>query len=98
MDRKHQFFAHAMKANLTGEQCRVLFYLLSYEYDGVIGIKQNVIAEELAMPESNVSRSIKALKDAGLIAKTTGKGFDGRPIFHIDKAFCLPPVDSKALT
>src|SRR5262249_25739265 len=94
MDRKHEFFDHAVKANLTGEQARVLFRLLASEYDGVMGIKQNQIAEELGMPESNVSRSIKALTAAGLISKQVTQGFDGRPVFQIDKAFCYPPAVS----
>ncbi len=62
-------------------------HLLALEFDGVIGIKQNVIAEELGMTESNVSRSIKALTEAGLISKQVSKGFDGSPLFHIEKAF-----------
>ena len=37
-----------MKANLTGEQCRVLLYLLSREE----------VAEDGDMPESNVSRGL----------------------------------------
>lgn len=95
MDRKHEFFAHAVNANLTGEQARVLFRLLACEYDGVMGIRQNTIAEELDMPESNVSRSIKALTEAGLISKQIEEGYKGVPIFHIEKAFCYGPVDKK---
>lgn len=97
MDRKNEFFSHAAKANLTGEQCRVLLCLLAYEMDGVMGPKQKEIAEELGMPEPNVSRSIKALIDAGLISRTITGGFDGRPVFQIDKAFSYGPVDSKFL-
>jgi DNA-binding MarR family transcriptional regulator len=88
MERKHEFFAHAVKANLTGEQSRVLMCLLASEYDGVMGVKQNAIAQELDLTESNVSRSIKALTEAGLISKKVTKGYDGRPVFHIEKAFC----------
>lgn len=87
MERKHGFFAHAVKANLTGEQARVLFRLLASEYDGVIGLRQKDIAEELGMTESNVSRSIKALSEAGLISKQIGKGHKDIPIFHIEKPF-----------
>jgi len=97
MDRKHEFFAHAVKANLTGEQARVLFRLLSCEYDGVMGIKQNEIAQDLGLTESNVSRAIKALTEAGLISKKVMKGFDGRPVFEIDKAFSYGSVDAKYL-
>jgi len=87
MERRHEFFAAAVKADLTGEQLRVLVRLLACEYDGVMGIKQNEIAEELGMTESNVSRAIKALTDAGLISKKVTKGFDGRPVFEVEKAF-----------
>jgi DNA-binding MarR family transcriptional regulator len=94
VDRKHEFFAHAVNANLTGEQARVLFRLLACEYDGVMGIRQNTIAEELGLTESNVSRSIKALIDAGLI-KRVEDGRQGIPVFQIEKAFCYGPVDKK---
>jgi len=97
MDHKHEFFAHAVKSNLTGEQARVLMRLLACEYDGVMGVKQNQIADELGLTESNVSRAIKALTDSGLISKRVTKGFDGRPVFHIDKAFCYGPVAAKHL-
>lgn len=95
MDRKHEFFAHAVKADLTGEQARVLFSLLSREYDGVMGVKQNEIAQELDMPESNVSRSIKALTEAGLISKRVTEGYKGVPVFHIAEEFSYGPVDPK---
>lgn len=87
MERKQDFFAHAVKANLTGEQARVLFRLLACEYDGVMGIRQNTISEELGLTESNVSRSIKALSEAGLISKEIGKGHKEIPIFHIEQPF-----------
>lgn len=86
-DGRHFFFEHVVKSNLTGEQLRVLMCMLTAEYDGVIGIKQNEIAEMLGLAESNVSRSIKALTDAGLLSKKKEKGFDGRPIWHIDPVF-----------
>jgi predicted transcriptional regulator len=87
MQRKHDFFLLAAKANLTGEQAGVLMRLLASEHDGLMEIKQNQIAEELGMPESNVSRSIKALIDIGLIRKEVVKMFDGRPVFQINKRF-----------
>lgn len=84
MDEKHLFFARATDSKLTGEQARVLFRMLASEYDGVIGIRQTDIAAELGMPESNVSRSIKALMEAELISKTVSRGHDGEtPIFRI---------------
>lgn len=61
--------------------------MLTTEADGVIGIKQNEIAEMLNIAESHVSRSIKALIAAGLLSKKIEKGFDGRPIWHIDPIF-----------
>lgn len=87
MERKHKFFAHAVEANLTGEQARVLLCLLSHEYDGDIWLKQNDIADTLGMTESNVSRSIKALKEAGLINKQDAAGRDGKPVFQIEKRY-----------
>ena len=74
MERKREFFAHATRANLTGEQARVLLCLLSQEADGDISLRQNEVAEILGMTESNVSRSIKALKEAGLLNKKMRQG------------------------
>lgn len=87
MNGKQFFFKHVVKSNLTGEQLRVLMCMLSTEADGVMGIKQRDIAEMLDIAESNVSRSIKALTEAGLLSKKVEKGYDGRPIWHIDSSF-----------
>lgn len=87
MDRKREFFSHATKSKLTGEQCRVLLCLLSQESDGDISLRQNEVAEILGLTESNVSRSIKALKEAGLLSKRDADGYDGKPVLMIDKAF-----------
>lgn len=84
MEGKHQFFEHVVKSNLTGEQLRVLMCMLTAEYDGVVGIKQNEIAEMLGLAESNVSRSIKALIEVGLFSKKVEKGFDGRPVWQVN--------------
>lgn len=84
---KHFFFEHVAKSKLTGEQLRVLIAMLTQEYDGVIGIKQREIAEMLGLAEPNVSRSIKALIEAGLLSKKVTKGFDGRPVWEIDSKF-----------
>ena len=84
---KHFFFEHVVKSKLSGEQLRVLVCMLTQEYDGIIGIKQREIAEMLEMAEPNVSRSIKALIEAGLLSKKVSKGFDGRPVWEIDKQF-----------
>jgi predicted transcriptional regulator len=61
--------------------------MLTAEYDGFIGIRQIEIAEMLDIAESNVSRSIKALIEAGLFSKREGKGFDGRPIWQVNPVF-----------
>ena len=87
MIAKKYFFKHVVESKLTGEQLRVLMCMLSSEADGVIGIKQNEIAEMLNIAEPNVSRSIKALTESGLLSKKVEKGFDGRPIWHIDPMF-----------
>ncbi|MBX9723276.1 MAG: MarR family transcriptional regulator [Candidatus Obscuribacterales bacterium] len=87
MERKREFFTHATKAKLTGEQCRVLLCLLSRESDGEIWMKQNEVAEILGLAESNVSRAIKALKDAGLLRKREPEGYDGKAVLMIDKPF-----------
>ena len=87
MIAKKYFFRHVIDSKLTGEQLRVLVCMLTTEADGVIGIKQNEIAEMLGIAESNVSRSIKALTEAGLLSKKVTKGFDGRPVWHIDPVF-----------
>jgi len=87
MERKHEFFKHAVKANLTGEQARVLLCLLSEEHDGDIWLKQNEVAEQLGIREQNVSRAIRALKEAGLINKRDVQGYDDKPVLMVDKAF-----------
>jgi len=97
MERSQEFFAHAAKANLSGEQCRVLLCLLSKESDRDISLRQNQVAEMLGMTESNVSRAIKALKDAGLLSVKDAEGRDGKPVLMIDKAFDYGAVDSKYL-
>ena len=68
MDKSREFFAHAAKANLTGEQCRVLFCLLSEERDCDISLRQNQVAEMLGMTESNVSRAIFDTKSIPMIS------------------------------
>ena len=93
MNAKHFFFQHVIKSNLTGEQLRVLICMLTTEYDGVIGIKQREIGEMLGMSESNVSRSIKALTEAGLFSKKEKKASDGRPIWTIDPIFEKQALD-----
>lgn len=97
MQDHQKFFAHAARANLTGEQCRVLLCLLSTESDREISLRQNQVAEILGMTESNVSRAVRALKEAGLLSKKDADGYDGKPVLMIDKSFDYGPVDSKYL-
>lgn len=85
MERRHEFFRQAVVADLTGEQYRVLLRLLSNEVDGEIVVKQNELADDLDMTESNVSRSIKALIEAGLVTKYPGRFPDSLPVFRIEK-------------
>lgn len=87
MNPRQYFFQQVVDSALTGEQLRVLMCMLSAEVDGVIGIKQKEIAEMLNIAESNVSRSIKALAEAGLLSKKVTTGFDGRSVWHIDPIF-----------
>lgn len=87
MDGKHFFFQHVAKANLTGEQLRVLMCMLSREYDGVIGMWQKEIAEMLGLAEPNVSRSIKALIEAGVLSEKVTRGREDVPIWRINPAF-----------
>lgn len=74
-------------SNFTGEQLQVLTCMLTTEMDGVIGIKQKEIAKMLNIAESNVSRSIKALTEAGLLSKKVERGYNGLPLWHRDNDF-----------
>jgi DNA-binding MarR family transcriptional regulator len=95
MERPREFFAHVTKSNLTGEQLRVLCCLLSREADCEIALRQNEVAEILGMTESNVSRAIKTLKEAGVLRKKDSEGYDGKPVLMIDKVWDFSPVKSK---
>jgi DNA-binding transcriptional ArsR family regulator len=56
--------------DLTGEQSRVLFYLLSeLDFDNYLRISQAEIARELGMNQPHVSRAIKRLLDLDIISK-----------------------------
>jgi DNA-binding MarR family transcriptional regulator len=87
MIAKKHFFHHVATSKLTGEQLRVLMCLLSYESDGAIGIWQKEIAEMLNIAESNVSRSIKALIQAGVLSEKVSPGNKGIPIFNLNPVF-----------
>lgn len=87
MIAKRHFFRHVAKSNLTGEQLRVLMCLLSREADGDIGMWQKEIAETLRLAESNVSRSIKALIQAGVLSEKVTTGYKDIPIFKLNPIF-----------
>lgn len=87
MIAKKHFFRHVATSNLTGEQLRVLMCLLSREADGVIGIWQKEIAEMLGIAEPNVSRSIKALMQAGILIGKVTPGHKDIPIFRLNPVF-----------
>lgn len=54
--------------NLTGEQLKVLLTLLAdLDYENYIQITQLDIAEKLEMKKTNVSRSVKALIELGVV-------------------------------
>ena len=64
-------------SDLTGEQCKVLFYLFNkLDFDNYIPVKQKDIVDELKINKQQVSRSVKALKDNDIIYEATDyKGF-----------------------
>lgn len=95
MEKRREFFEYVTKANLTGEQLRVLCCLLSKEADSEISMRQNQVAEILGMTESNVSRAIRALKDAGILRKKDSDGSDGKPVLMLDRSFDFGPIDAK---
>lgn len=95
MEKRREFFAHVTAANLSGEQLRVLCCLLAHEADCDISIRQNQVAATLGMTESNVSRAIKVLKEAGVLSKKDAEGYDGKPVLKIDKAFDFSPVPDR---
>ena len=87
MIAKKHFFRHVATSNLTGEQLRVLMCLLSREADGDIGMWQKEIAEMLDLAEPNVSRSIKALINAGILSEKVTSGYKDIPIFKLNPIF-----------
>lgn len=87
MIAKRHFFRHVAASNLTGEQLRVLVCLLSREADGDIGMWQKEIAEMLGIAEPNVSRSIKALINAGILSEKVTTGYKDIPIFKLNPIF-----------
>lgn len=63
-------FQEIAKMDLTGEQFKVLFYLMSRtDFENYLNITQSEIAKELGMKQSQISRSFKALVEKNLIKK-----------------------------
>jgi DNA-binding MarR family transcriptional regulator len=87
MIAKKHFFRHVATSKLTGEQLRVLMCMLSRESDGDIGMWQKEIAEMLGIAEPNVSRSIKALIQAGVLSEKITAGREEIPIFRLNPVF-----------
>ena len=60
----------AKDTEITGQVMRVYMFAISeLEFENYLTIKQTVIAQELAMDKSVVSRAIKLLVDKGIILK-----------------------------
>lgn len=56
--------------NLRGSEFRVLMKLLKWlDYENLIQVQQNEIADELKMEKQNVNRSINKLIDVGILLK-----------------------------
>ena len=86
-----KFFKHAATCGLTGEQLRVLCFMMSREADGSITVFQKGIADALGLAESNVSRSIKALIEAGLIQRRPGELWDGSQRKYVEGVYFEVP-------
>ncbi len=91
-----KFFESVSSARLTGEQSRVLFSLMSKEHNGELWIDRQEILKQLAMSDSNLSRSLKALKDKSIIVETPAAGYDGKPKFRINNHYMMQESDQTA--
>lgn len=61
-------FEHISKLDLTGEQYKVLTYIMSQlDFENYICLTQKSVCEALGMKKSNVSRSFKKLVAEGII-------------------------------
>lgn len=55
-------------SKITGEQCKVLFYLVSkLEFDNKLFVSQTDMSEKLNMNKGNISRALKALERLDVI-------------------------------
>lgn len=58
----------AKDKSLSGESKNVLIYLLgTMDFENFLGIEQKIVAEELGMKQSNVSRAMKELSEHGIL-------------------------------
>ena len=61
-------FEHLAKARIRGESMSVLMYLFSkLDFENFIRISQKQICDELSLNKTNVSRSIRDLRERGII-------------------------------
>lgn len=96
------FLLYISKLKLNGNESRILFYLLGkMERDNIIILDNHLIAEDLEMLHTNVSRDLKSLSEKEIIIKKDrgnkrqGRGFEIRfnPIFN---DFMNPSLGFKA--
>ncbi|MBN9397432.1 MAG: hypothetical protein J0H83_19445 [Candidatus Melainabacteria bacterium] len=87
MSKYHAFFSAIASARLTGEQSRVLFCLMSKEFEDEIWIDKAEILKKLELSDSNFSRAMKALKDKGVVIQSAAAGYDGKPKLRINLKF-----------
>ena len=56
------------KQGLTGEQCRVLFYLFGkLNFDNYVLVTRQEVAEWIGIDPTNVSHAIRVLKDKNIV-------------------------------
>ncbi len=68
-------FEWLSKQNLTGEQLRVLLYVMSkMEFENFLLITQKEVAEKLGLKTPNVSRAFKLLVEKGILIEGARTG------------------------
>ncbi|MFC4075261.1 helix-turn-helix domain-containing protein [Salinithrix halophila] len=68
-------FIQISKMRLTGEQLKVLLFLMGkLDFENWIPVNQKEIAEELSLKRPNVSRALKRLEENGIIVKGEKNG------------------------
>jgi DNA-binding MarR family transcriptional regulator len=64
------FIEMAKDREMTGETCRVLFYLLGkMDFENYVRVTQGDAAAALGLQKTNVSRAVKTLCDKGILLK-----------------------------